>query len=64
MEFQRQYDEFGGKRKEEYLMGECWVGKGVLMVMEGCEMKLRGANLGQQAPTGIQKPLSSHAAHP
>jgi len=38
--------------------------RGVLMVMEECRMKLRGANPGQGALTGIEERLCSGAAHP
>jgi len=69
MEFERQYDEFGGKRgvpqgKEECLMWCARWARGVLMAMEECRMKLRGANPGQGAPTGIEEDISCGAAHP
>ena len=55
MQFERQYDEFGGKRgappgKEECPMWSTGWAKGVMLVMEECGMKLRGANPGQGAP--------------
>ena len=45
MEFEKQYDEFAGKRgapprKEECLMWSAGWGRGVMMVMEECGMKL------------------------
>jgi len=69
MEFERQYDKFGGKRgapqgKKECLMWCVRSARGVLMAMEGCRMKLRGANPGQGALMGIEKRISSGAAHP
>jgi len=69
MEFERQYDEFGGKRgapqgKEEYLIGCARGARGVLMAMEECRTKLRGANLGQGAPMGIDERISSALVHP
>jgi len=69
MEFERQYDEFGGKRgapqrKKECLMWCARCARGVLMVMEECRMKLRGANPGQGARTGIEGRIFSGAAHP
>jgi len=67
IEFQRQYDEFGGKGgappgQEECLM-YCtrWV-RGVLMVMEECRMELMGADPGHEVPTGIEERISSGAA--
>jgi len=69
MEFERQYEEFWGRRgvppgKEEYLMWSAgWAG-GVLMVMEECRMKVRGANPGRGVPTGIEECLCSGTAHP
>jgi len=38
--------------------------RGVLMAMEECRMKLRGANPGRGAPTGIEEHISSRAADP
>jgi len=69
MENEWQYDEFGGRRgvpagKEECLMSCARWARGVLIVMEECRMKLRGAYPGQGAPTGIDKHLCSGAAHP
>jgi len=69
MEIERQYDEFGGRRgapqgKEECLMSCARWASGVLMVMEECRMKLRGANPGQGALTGIEECLCNGAAHP
>jgi len=68
MEVERQYDEFGGMRgappgKEECLISCPRWARGVLMVMEECRMKLRGANPGQGAPMGIEERLCSGAAH-
>jgi len=68
MEFERQYDEFRGKRglpqgKEKCLMWCARSARGVLMAMEGCRMKLRGADPGQGAPTGIEERISSGAVH-
>jgi len=64
MEFERQYDEFGGKRgvpsgNEECLMWCARWARGVLMVMEDSRMKMRGANPGQGVPTGIEEHLCS-----
>jgi hypothetical protein len=63
------YDKFGGKRgvppgMEESLMWTCWGARGVLVVMAERRMKLRGEEPGQGAPTGIEKQISSRAAHP
>jgi len=60
MEFERQYDEFGGKRgvpqgKAECLMWCVRCARGTLMVMEECRMKLTGAKPGQEAPTEIEE---------
>jgi len=68
MEIERQYDEFRGEReappgKEECLMSCARWARGVLMVVEECRMKLRGANPGQGAPTGIEERLCSGAPH-
>jgi len=69
MEIEGKYDEFGGRRgvppgKKEWLMSCVRWARVVLMVMEVCRMKLRGANPGQGAPTGIEEPLCSGAVHP
>jgi len=68
IEFERQYDEFGGKRgapagKEECLISCVRWARGVLMVMEECRMKLMGANPGQGAQMGIEKRQCSGAAY-
>jgi hypothetical protein len=65
----RQYDEFGGKGgvppgKEQCVMWCARWARGVLTVMEECRIEWRGVNSGQGAPTGIEKRLSSGAAHP
>jgi len=69
MEFEWQYDKFGGKRGVPQGKAECllWCARwarGVVMVMEECRMKLRGANPGQGAPMGIEKCICSGAALP
>jgi hypothetical protein len=69
MEFEKQYDQFGGKRgappgKEECLTWCARLARGVLMVIEGCTMKVRGANQGQGAAKGIEEQISSGQAHP
>jgi hypothetical protein len=69
MEFETQYDEFGGKSSaphgsEEYLMWCARWARGVLMAMEECRMKFRGANPAQGVLTGIKECISSRAAHP
>jgi len=69
MEFRRHYDEFMGKRgvalgREDSLIWCVRLVRGVLMVMEVCRMKLRRAFIGQEAPMGIEKCISSGAAHP
>jgi len=69
MEIERQYDEFGGKRgvppgKEECLISCARWARGVVMVIEEWRMKLRGANPGQGAPTGIEERLCSGTSHP
>ena len=46
-------------RKEECLI---WWARGVLIVMKEYRMKLRGANPGQEAPTGIEERWCSGAA--
>jgi len=61
MEFERQYDEFAGKRgappgKEQCLMWIAGWAKGQMMVMEECRMKLWGANPGQGAPIQRKSP--------
>jgi hypothetical protein len=61
MKFERQYDEFGGKRgappgKKEYLLWSAEWAKGVMMVMEECRMKLRVAKQGQGAPIQRSSP--------
>jgi hypothetical protein len=54
MEFERQYDEFAGKRGapsgKKCLMWSAGWARGVMMVMEECGMKLGGANPVQGAP--------------
>ena len=55
MGFERQYDEFAGKRgappgKMECLMWSAGWARGEMMVMEECGMKLWGANPGQGVP--------------
>ena len=50
--------------KEERLMSCARWAKGVVTVIEECRMKLRGANPGQGAPTGIEEHLCSRAANP
>jgi len=67
MEFETQYDELGGKRgaspgKEECLMLSAGWARGVLMLMEECGIKLRGAKPGQRRLTGVEECLSSGAA--
>jgi len=62
MEFERQYDEFGGNSgapsgEEECLMRSAGRARGLLMVMEECGMKLRGANPDQRALTRIEEGL-------
>jgi hypothetical protein len=52
MEFEWQYDEFGGKHgappgQEVRLMWSAGWARGVMMVMEVCGMKLEGTNPGQ-----------------
>jgi hypothetical protein len=66
--FERQYDNFGGKRgapqgKEECMLRCAWWARGVLMVMEECRMKMRGANRGQEALMGVEEHISSGAAY-
>jgi len=67
MEFERQSDEFGGKRgappgKRERLMWSAgWV-RGVRMLLEERGMLLRGANPGQGVPMGVEECQSSGAA--
>jgi hypothetical protein len=61
MEFERQYDEFAGKRgappgKEESLMWSARWARAVMTVMEECGMKLRGANSGEGAPIQRSSP--------
>jgi hypothetical protein len=61
MELERQYDEFQGKigappGKEECLKWSAGWAKRVMMVMEECGMKLRGANPGQGAPIQQSSP--------
>ena len=48
---------------EERLMSRLRSARGVLMVMEERQMKLRGENPGQGAPTGIEERIFSGAAH-
>ena len=60
MEFEKQYDEFAGKRGappgKECLMWSAGWARGVMMVMEECGMKLGGANPGQGAPIQRSSP--------
>jgi len=65
MQFERQYDEFGGKRgvppgQKKCLIRRAGWARGVLMVMVERGMKVRGANPGQRAPTRIEEHLSRH----
>jgi hypothetical protein len=64
MEFESEYDVFGGKRgappaNEECLMWCSEWARGVLMLMEEGEMKLRAAKPGQGGPTGVEEHPSS-----
>jgi hypothetical protein len=69
MEFEREYDEFGGKRdtppaNEECLMWSAGWTRGVRMLMEEWGMKLRGAKPGQGGPMGVEEhPASRTAIH-
>jgi len=69
MGIERQYNEFGRRRgappgKEKCLISCARWARGVLLVMEECRMKLRGANPGQVVPTEIEEHLCRRAAHP
>jgi hypothetical protein len=67
MEFEKPYDEVGGKicvppGKKDCLMWSAGWARGVLMLIEECEMLLRGAKPGQGGPTGVEERSSSGAA--
>lgn len=69
MEFEKLYDEFGGKegmspRMQECLLWSATWGMGGLMVIEEHRRKSWGANLSQGARTEIEEYISSVAAHP
>jgi len=61
MEFERKYDEFAGKSgappgTDHCLTWSAGLARGEMMVMEGCGMKLWGANPGQGAPIQQSSP--------
>jgi hypothetical protein len=66
MEFERQYVEFTGKRhvqpgKEECLIWSATWARGVMVMIEGSRMKLRGAISRLRSANPAEKPI--HAEH-